>query len=340
MSAAVVAVRRRRARSGGAVVVLLALAIALGVASLCLGDLVLTPGQVFEALARGEGDGALIVPEFRLPRVIGAALVGLGFGMAGAVTQSLLKNPLASPDIVGVTAGASAGAVAILAAGSAAVPAWLAGVPLPLAALGGGLLAGAAVVLLSFKGGLAPHRVILVGLGVNAAAGAVTSWLLLQADDASLGSSLIWLAGSLNEVRPQVLAPVAWVVLVSAVLLLAAHRTLGLLRWDERVARALGVRVSLAQLALLALAVAVAATVTVVGGPVPFVAFVAPQVAMLLLRSEGPPPLASGLVGACAVLASDVVAAHAFASPLPVGVVTAFLGVPFLLWILLRAAKS
>ncbi|MGO2660156.1 FecCD family ABC transporter permease [Mycetocola reblochoni] len=337
---------RTRTRRPRRLIVAAALgAVGLGIAllSLSTGESTVPLSVVVDAVVGRDTAGAgYIVAEFRLPRVLGAVLVGVGLGAAGAVTQSLLRNPLASPDIIGVTSGASTAAVVALAAtaGLASSPAGaVAGMPVALAALLGGLLAGALVLAGAWRRGLEPGRVVLVGLGVNAGFGALTSWVLLRAELPGLQTSLVWLTGSLNNARMTTILPVALIVLLALTLLALGSRTLGMLRYDARVAAALGVRVSAAQLVLLGLAVVLASAVTAVAGPVPFVAFVAPQIALALFRTEGPPLAYSALLGAVMMLASDLIAARAFAVPLPVGIVTAVLGVPVLLWILLRAGR-
>lgn len=318
--------------------VLLAGLIACAYLGLAWGeDGLLSPGEVAAALRGEPGGPAFLVSEFRLPRVVGGLVAGCGLALAGAITQSLLRNPLASPDIIGVTTGAGAAAVASIAMASGALPA-LVGLRLAPAALVGGLTAGLAVLVLASRGGLAPQRVVLVGLGVNAACGALVSWMLLSADLSSLSSSLVWLTGSLNEVRAEVLPFAASVVAAGALACAFGRRTLGTLQYDLRVAAALGVNVRSAQWLFLLIAVAVAAAVTAIGGPIPFVAFMAPHVAAALRGRREAAPLASALVGAVLVSAADLVAAHAFPVPLPVGVVTSFVGVPFLVWLLFGAA--
>lgn len=324
------------------IAVLTAVAVALAAFSLTTGDVPVSPADVVDGVFGAHPSGAAyVVAEFRRPRVLGAVVVGLGLGAAGAVTQSLLRNPLASPDIIGVTAGASAAAVLSLAGGSslALAQGWMSGTPVALAALGGGLVAGAIVLLCAWRRGLAAHRVVLVGLGVNAGFGALTSWLLLRADLSGLATALTWLTGSLNQVRVDALGSVALLLAAGFVALALGARTLGLLRYDPRVAGALGVSVAPVQLGLLGLAVGLAAVTTAVAGPVPFVAFVAPQIALVLLRTEGPPVGGAALVGAVMMLGSDLVAARLFPVPLPVGLVTSFVGVPVLLWLLLSARR-
>lgn len=321
------------------VVTVAALAVLI-VLDLCLGETWLAPGQVLAVLLGDPSAGGLdfVVRELRAPRVVAAVLVGGTLGMSGAITQSLLRNPLASPDIIGVTAGASCLAVVSLLASSsgAAFAPETGAVAVPVVACVGGMLAGLLVVALAWRGGLDARRVVLVGLGVNAGLSAVTSWLLVRADLPDLAAAMIWLTGSLSAVEGGTLRP----ALVGGLLCLLAAglsaRRLGLLRFGEITVRALGVNVPASQLLQALIAVVAASLACAVAGPVAFVAFCAPQVAMFLFRTEGPPVAAGALVGAVLVVGADVVARTALPQPVPVGLVTSFCGAPILLWLLTR----
>lgn len=345
MTTPVAVLDRRRRVAEVVVATLLALAVT-GVAllSLCAGDDWLTPGEVYAAFVSPLANADTFrVEEVRAPRAFGAVVAGFGLGVAGVVTQSVLRNPLASPDIIGVTAGAAAAAVAILAGSSGL--AFAAGASLAGAAVVGGLLAGAAVIGLAWsrdpaRGGLRPGRVVLVGLGVNAGLGAFSYWLLLRADVPDLTSALIWLAGSLGQSYYAVSVPAAVVVAAVAVVLVGGQRWLGLLRFDDVTVRSLGVAPAPAQLLQIALAVVAASAATAVAGPVGFVAFVAPQIAWRLTRTGGASPLTAGLVGSLIVLGGDLLGREVSPVNMPVGLVTAALGGPFLLWLLVRGGAQ
>lgn len=321
-------------RVGGGLAALALTVVGLFLLALCVGDVLVPLPEVLASLT-GASEPSFVVQELRLPRALGAVVAGLGLGASGAITQSLLRNPLASPDIIGVTSGAGAAAVAVLAGGAGAAVSltlW----SLPAAAALGGLVAGALVALLSWRSGLQVRRVILVGLGVNAGLGAVTSWMLLRADLPGLNAAMLWLAGTLNQVSMDELllvGPVVGVLLLVAALL---SRPLAVLRFDDLTAQSLGLRLGLSRVLLFAVAVVLASVVTALVGTVGFVAFIAPQVAAALLRTEGPPPVGAALTGAVIMLAADLVAAHVFWVDLPVGIVTSVVGAPFLLWVLLR----
>lgn len=322
----------------GVVVVLAGLLLA--VVSLSLGERVVSPDDVVAVLI-GEGSPAtsFIVSELRLPRVLGAVVVGACLGMSGAITQSMMRNPLASPDIIGVTAGACCAAV-ISILGGAGTFSTLGSVSVPVAACVGGVIAGALVLALSWRGGIQARRLILVGLGVNAGLGALTSWVLLRADLPDLTAAMIWLTGSLSSVDTATLRAPLLGMVVCLALAGATSRTLGLLRFGEVTVRALGVDVTAARVVQALLAVVAASLASAVGGPVAFVAFCAPQIAMILFGTDGPPAVGGALVGAVLVLAADLVARTIFFQPLPVGLVTSFCGGPILLWLLTRLSSA
>lgn len=320
---------------------LVCLVLVLLVASVMVGEYVLPARDVVRTLL-GAGDPAdrFVILGLRAPRAATAIVVGFALGAAGAITQSVARNPLASPDILGVTAGATAAAVgAIVLAGTGALSGFLVTAGLPVVAVLGGLVATALVCLLAWRGGIEGYRLVLVGLGVNAGASAITSWMLVRAELPDLNAALIWMTGSLNRASFEIVGPVAAVVAVTVAVSALSTRWLAILRFDSRVIVGLGVRRSAAQLLQIALAVVLAAAATAAAGPVPFVAFVAPQIAWRALATQGPPPLGAGLVGACVVLAADL-GARSLPVDLPVGVVTSAIGAPFLLWLLLRESKE
>jgi iron complex transport system permease protein len=328
-----------RPRAAAVTVVVAFLALLVGCVSVSLGDYAVPlPAVVPAMLGVGDQGAVLVVQTLRLPRILVALLVGAAFGLAGALTSSVVRNPLATPDVVGVTAGASAAAVGVLLAG------WP--VPLPLAALAGGLLVATVVAALSWRDGFTGPRLVLVGIGLGAAATAVTSFLLVRADITDAQRAVVWLTGSLNgrgweHVRPVALA---LLLLVPAAALLG--RALTTLRLGDDVARALGTPVTAVRVGLVAVAVALAAVATASAGPVAFVALVAPQVALRLARTPGPPLAASAAAGAFVVVTADLAGRTAFSlllgtsTELPVGAVTALVGAPVLLWLLRRATTG
>lgn len=302
--------------------------------SISVGELRVPLTDVVPAIF-GAGDPAaqFVVGELRLPRALAAVLVGAAFGLSGAVFQSLARNPLASPDIIGISSGASAAAVfGIVVLG------W-SGNGLVLLSLLGALVTAALVYALAWKQGASSYRLVLVGVGVAAALAAVTSYLLTKAQIYDVQEAVVWLTGSLNgrlwsDVRPLGLA---MLVLVPMVLLLTP--SLRLLQLGDETATGLGLHVERARLLLVLVAVALAAGATAAAGPVAFVAFVSAPIARRLVSS----PLAivpAALVGAVLMLVADLVARELLGTvELPVGIVTGIVGAPYLLWLLARSNR-
>jgi iron complex transport system permease protein len=280
----------------------------------------------------GSEDSAFIVRTLRLPRGLAAVLVGAAFGVSGAIFQRLARNPLASPDIIGVTAGAATAAVFVIVVLGGG------GVGVTWGALLGSAMTSLAIYLLAYKRGVSGYRLVLVGIGVTAMLTSVTQYLLVRAEIFEAQRAVVWLTGSLNgrgwdQVRP---AGVALAVLLPVAVGLARH--LRLLELGDDTARGLGGRVEPARGALLLTAVALAAVATASAGPVAFVALVSPQVARRLVGGRTVALLPSAAFGALLLVASDLVARRLFApTELPVGVVTAVIGAPYLLVLLARA---
>jgi iron complex transport system permease protein len=311
---------------------LLLLALVAGCTGVAIGEYVVPPLDVVRALlGQGEDGSQVVVRALRLPRVVAGLLVGTALGLSGALAQAVTRNPLASPDVLGVTAGASAGAVSVIVLKVA--------FPLPLAALAGGLLAAAVVV--AAAGPRTGPRLVLVGIAVHYAALSITSYLLVKGDVTDAQKATVWLTGSLNGRGWEHAGPVALALLVLTPAALLLGRALATLRLGDDVARGLGVRVPVFRLGLLLSAVGLAAAATASAGPVLFVALVAPQIALRLTGGPGIPLLASAAAGAVLVVLADLVGRTVLPGiQLPVGAVTAALGAPVLLWLLRRASAG
>jgi iron complex transport system permease protein len=317
------------------VCVVLAIAVAcMAVLALMTGSYRLGPGQVVSALTGGES-GLVhdIVVEWRLPRVAGALVFGAALGVSGAVFQSLMRNPLADPGIIGFSQGSYTGALIVILV--------IDGSYLQLA--GGALLGGTAIALvvylLAYRRGVQGFRLIVVGIGVSAMLGSLNTWLILKADLEQAMSAAAWGAGSLNGVSWNHVAVGGAAV---SVLLAAAgmlSRPMRQMELGDDAAAALGVRVSPARLGLIVVGVALTATVTAASGPIAFISLVAPQIARRLARTAGITLTPAAFVGALLCLAADYLAQHVFPTPLPVGVVTVTLGGGYLGWLLFIEAR-
>ncbi|WP_331770172.1 iron chelate uptake ABC transporter family permease subunit (plasmid) [Embleya sp. NBC_00888] len=306
--------------------------------SIGIGDFPIgLPQVVATIVGRGEQVDEFVIMDLRMPRAMAGLVVGIALGVSGAITQSIARNPLASPDVLGVTGGASAVAVFLVTVSGGASAAIAGTVGLSAAALAGGLGAGLLVYVLSWRRGIDGLRLILIGISVSAVTQAVTTWLLVSADIRDVARAQAWLVGSLEDRSWDEVRIALWCTLVLMIVVAVVAFQFKPLHFGDDVAAGLGVRYAAVRAVLLLCAVLLAGVAVSAAGPVPFVALVAPQVAMRLARCPTPPMVASALVGALLLIGSDLVARTALPITLPVGVVTAAIGGPFLVYLLVRA---
>ncbi|MEE1773125.1 iron chelate uptake ABC transporter family permease subunit [Streptomyces sp. JV185] len=295
------------------------------------------PRVIATILGRGEQVDEFVVMDLRMPRALAGLVVGIALGVSGAITQSVARNPLASPDILGITGGAGAVAVFLVTVSGGTAAAVVGSVGLPAAALAGGLGTGLLVYFLAWRRGIDGFRLILIGISVSAVTEAITTWLLVRADIRDVARAQAWLVGSLADRSWDEVEVALWCTAALVVVVAGAAFQFKPMHLGDDVAAGLGVRYTWVRAILLLCAVLLAAVAVSAAGPVPFVALVAPQVAMRLARFPTPPMAASGLVGALLLTGSDLVARTALPVTLPVGVVTAAIGGPFLVYLLVRA---
>ncbi|MGW2238990.1 FecCD family ABC transporter permease [Streptomyces sp. NPDC001759] len=318
------------------VVLLLLAALAASVVLIGTGDFPIPAGDVVRTLL-GDGNAGqeFIVNELRLPRVLVGLLVGASLGLGGALFQAVTRNPLGSPDVLGLGQGATAGAlvVIVLFSGSAA--------QVTLGALVGGLATGLAIYLLAWKRGVHGYRLVLVGIGVSAIVTAVNGYLLTVSDIVDAARALVWMTGSLNGRDWDQVWPLLALCAVLVPLVLANGRGLRMMEMGDDVSNALGVRVERVRALLMVAAVLLVATATAAAGPVGFVSLTAPQLARRLTRSPGPNLLPSLCMGAALLVTADWASQRAFgADQLPVGVVTGVLGGVYLLGLLVAERRA
>ncbi|WP_028652050.1 FecCD family ABC transporter permease [Nocardioides halotolerans] len=325
----------------------LVLLLVLVAVDLSVGDFPIPVREVVATLLGGGDAGQrFVVMELRLPQTAVAAGVGAALGLAGALTQTLARNPLASPDILGITEGAALGAVAVVVASGASgyggglVAGRLQELGLPVAAFGGSVVTALVLYAFSWRRGLDMQRLVLVGIGLGAALAAATSYLLVNARIQDAASAQVWLSGSLTgrgweHARPVL---VALVVLTPVALLLV--RSLNAMLLGDDAARGLGVRLQLTQLGCLVVAVGLTSVSVAAVGPLEFVAFVVPQVALRLTGGSRPPVLASMVAGGVLVVGADLVTRAVLPFALPAGIVTAAIGAPYLIWLLVRTNRG
>ncbi|MCC2032001.1 FecCD family ABC transporter permease [Microbacterium allomyrinae] len=332
----VVAGRRRRVRNRGLTVTALVVAIVVTFAlSLMIGQTFYAPTEVLQVLLGQTVPGAsFTVGELRLPRATLGLLAGFAFGIAGVTFQTMLRNPLASPDIIGISSGASAAAVigiVILSLDETTVS---------FLALAGALLTAGAIYLLSHRGQFAGTRLILIGIGVAAMLDSVITYALSKAATWDLQVAMRWLTGSLNGATWQIVLPLAIACVLLIPVLLSQSAGLDMLRLGDDAAASLGVPVTRTRVLLIVAAVALLAFATAASGPIAFVAFMAGPIAARIVGPGGSLLLPSGLVGALLVLVADLIGQFAFDTRYPVGVITGVLGAPYLVYLLIRTNRS
>jgi iron complex transport system permease protein len=302
--------------------------------SVSVGDLAIPLHDVIGGIV-GAGDEAtaFVVQELRLPRALVGVLVGIALAGSGAIFQSFARNPLASPDILGITAGASVGAVFVITTmgGGYALTA--------VAASLGALVIALLIYVLAYRRGISSYRFVLVGIGLAAMAAATTAFLITRSVIFVAADATAWLTGTLTARGWETAAPLALALAILVPLTIVAVPRLEVLQLGNETAEGLGVGVERSQLSVVLVGVALAGAGVAAAGPIAFVALMAPAIARRLVRS----PLALApamLTGAVLVTVADVIGRRVFApTEIQVGVITGIIGAPYLLWLLVRANR-
>lgn len=335
LAASLSAARKKRGRQYWSLITFLAVAvIAVWFVSLMIGETFYTPGDVFAVIMGETVQGAsFTVGTLRLPRATVAIFVGLAFGIAGTIFQTMLRNQLASPDIIGISASASAaGATGIImfGLGQTAVSMMSTVASLAIAIL---------IYLLSIKSGFTGTRMILIGIGCAAIMQAWTSYVLSHAAAWDLPTATRWITGSLNTMTWERGMPTILAVVIIAPIMVACAHLLSILGLGDDLARGLGIRLTLTRVVLFVGAVVLIAIATAATGPVAFVAFMAGPVASRIFKPGSSLVLPAGLIGALLVLVADLAGQYLFGTRYPVGVVTGAIGAPFLIYLLTRSTR-
>lgn len=330
---------REKQRALVVTVVLLCLSAAVVLYSLNTGTLKLSPVMVVKTLfGFGDFQSETVLFDYRLPRIVVTMLAGIGLGIAGGILQSLSRNPLADPGIIGLNAGAAFGLIVFVTYFHA-----LEGNPsllIPLFTFGGGLLAAAIIVLLAYDRheGLVPIRLILVGIAVAAGFSALTLYLSLKLDEDTYTFASRWLVGNVwGRDWIHVLALLPWIVCLVPLTLMQSN-TLNALTLGDAVASSVGVRVQRKRLLLLTLAVGLASASVSMTGGIGFIGLVAPHLARRLVGSLHQYFLpVSALLGLLILVSADTIGRSIFApNAIPAGVVVAFIGAPYFLYLLTK----
>ena len=327
--------RRRRQRHIFVSLVLAGALIALAITALMVGNTFYSFAEVMQVILGETVPGAsFAVGELRLPRTALAILAGLAFGVAGICFQVLLRNPLASPDIIGVTQGASAAAVVLITVFQ------FSGLIVSTGALIGALAAAGLIYLLAYRSGFSGTRLILIGIGIAAMLQSVVAYSLSRASQWDIQTAMRWLTGSLNDASWDDVLPVLLASVVIWPFLVLRASALTKLQLGDDSAAGLGVRVNSTRLTFILGAVCLLAVATAATGPIVFVAFMSGPIAARLVGPGANLLAPSALVGALLVLGGDLVGQFAFDTRYPVGVITGVLGAPYLIYLLVRTNQS
>jgi iron complex transport system permease protein len=327
--------RIARRQRGFRTLLLVAVVVMLFVLNLMMGNTFYELSEVIRVLRGEEVPGAAFaVGELRLPRATAALLAGLSLGASGLTFQSLLRNELASPDVIGISFGASAAAVAGIVLFS------FSQFQLSLLALLGGLITAGALQFIASRGGFSGSRFVLVGVGFAAMLQSVVTYLLSRASDWEMQTAMRWLTGSTNSITWQQVTPLAVTTAASLGVLLLTTGPGQTLRLGDDSATALGVSVRFVRSIMLIAAVVAISGATAAAGPIAFVAFMAGPLTTRLVGRSGVLLLQSALVGSILVLGADLLGQNAFSHRYPVGVITGAIGAPFLVALLIRANRT
>jgi len=302
---------------------------------LMLGNTIYPVSDIISVLLGEKVKGASFAVEtIRFPRMIAGVFAGFAFGVAGHVFQTMLRNPLANPNVIGITAGSSAAAVfciIVLHASNTIVS---------IASIIGGLAAVIVIFLLSRGTSFSIGRLILIGIGIQAMLNAVISYLLLIGQQHDIPTAMRWLSGSLNGAKMENLYPLMITVLIFAPIIIVLGKRLDMLELGEQAATSLGVDTNKTRFALIISSVLIIALATATTGPIAFIAFLSGPIAKRLVGVGFSSVIPSGLVGIILVLASDLVGQFAFVARYPVGVITGILGAPYLIFLLIRMNRK
>ncbi|WP_225446014.1 FecCD family ABC transporter permease [Paenibacillus arenosi] len=314
---------------------LIALLVVTTLLSVGLGSLYIPITDVMKAIIGvGEDKYELIVMQLRLPRVVAALLVGAAMAISGTILQALIRNPLASPDLMGTTSGATAAVVAAITIMNGEISVgWL-----PLAALLGGCLASTLTYVLAWKNGSSPLRMAMIGVVISSAMGALTIYFTLAGPLHMVSQALGWMAGTVYGTSwNHVLYLTPWVV-ICATIAFFQSRNLNVLELGDSIATGVGMKVERKRFLFIALSVVLASSAVGIAGGISFVGLMAPHMARKLVGNNNRVVLfVSAILGALFVLLADLVGRTVFVPmDVPAGIFTALLGAPFFIYLLFK----
>lgn len=327
--------RKRRNRYVSVTIILAIITVGLCCMMMMLGNTIYPVSDVIHVLLGETIPGAsFAINEIRLPRTVAGLFAGFAFGAGGYIFQTMLRNPLANPNVIGITTGSSAAAVfciIVLHTSSTVVS---------LAAVIGGLVTVAIIYGLSRGTSFAIGRLILIGIGIQAMLNAVISYLMLIGKTNDLPNALRWLSGSLNGAELEMTYPLIIAVIIVTPVLIYFAKQLEMLELGEQAATSLGVNTNKTRVILMISAVLIIALATATTGPIAFVAFLAGPIAQRLVGVGFSNILPAGLIGVILVLGGDLIGQFAFETRFPVGVITGIIGAPYLIYLLIRINRK
>ena len=323
--------RARRRRETWIFLVMLLIWCAIALFLLLYGDQVYTLQTLFRVLRGEQVSGATYaVKTIRIPRVLVGTLAGFAFAVAGNTFQKILRNSLASPDVMGITSGASAAAV------FAMMVLHLSGLVVSFIALAGGVLIATLILLISQRKGFSVNKMILTGIGIQAMLQAVINFIILKTSDYNIADALRWLSGSLNGARMSDVSLFGFLVVLCVVLIVALGRDMQVLALGEELPITLGMNTNRSRMGLIYCAVLLCAGTAAVTGPLSSVAFMSGPIATRMLKTGNTGTLHAGMIGAILVLFSEAIGQFAFSTRYPVGVITGIIGAPYLIYLLTK----
>lgn len=327
-------VRLRRKKYFLSILIMTVIVICLACLSMMIGEKNYSLPQVINTLTGTSTEGSYLIAKLRFPRTAAAILSGMAFGIAGNIFQTLLRNPLASPDIIGVSSGSTAAAVyciLFLNMNRGLVS---------LVAVIAGIITSILIYRIAYIHSFSANRLILVGIGAQAVFTALISWMIMTASEYDVPTAMRWMNGNLNGIVTDSLPLLFIVVVVSLIAIIILRHAMASLTLGEAYATVLGVKVNLTRSALIIFAVVLIAFATAITGPIASIAFLSGPIAKRLCGHNQSNILTSGLVGAILVLAGDFVGQNLLYTRFPVGVITGLLGGPYLIYVLLKQNKG
>ncbi|WP_044913736.1 FecCD family ABC transporter permease [Butyrivibrio sp. WCE2006] len=326
-------VKRRKSKYILTALILLTIVIALCIINLCIGEKNYSFLQVLKTITGVSKEGTYIIAKLRFPRMLTAVLCGIAFGVAGNIFQTLLNNPLASPDIIGVSQGSTVAAVYCILFLN------LNRNIVSVISVVAGILVAVLIYRISYLDKFSSGRLILVGIGFQAFFTALINWMVMKAAEYDVPTAMRWMNGNLNGIVTDSLPLLALVVIICLGTIIVLNHAMQSLVLGEQFAIILGVRVNFVRTLLMVCSVILIAFSTAISGPISSIAFLSGPIAGKICGRSHSNIVTSGLIGAILVLGGDFIGQNLLFTRYPVGVITGILGAPYLIYLLISQRK-